>query len=238
MSTFAFAFLAGILSILSPCVLPLLPIVLGASLSQHKFGSVALACGLAISFMCIGLFIAVVGFSIGLDAQLFQKAAAFIMVVVGIVLVTPSLQVRFAAASGPAANAIEQRFNGFSTNGLKGQFAVGLLMGAVWSPCVGPTLGAASVLAAKGKNIGTVALTMLFFGIGAGLPLVLLGLTSRQTMLRLRSGLMLAGKGTKIIFGLFMMSIGVLILTGLDKNLESFLVAISPDWLTKITTYF
>ena len=52
----------------------------------------------------------------------------------------------------------------------------------MWSPCVGPTLGAASLLAAKGENLGQVAITMLAFGIGAALPLMLLGFLSREAM--------------------------------------------------------
>jgi cytochrome c-type biogenesis protein len=69
------AFLAGLLTVLSPCVLPLLPIVFGAAASAHRLGPVALAAGVAISFVAIGLFIATIGFSIGLDAGLFRSAA-------------------------------------------------------------------------------------------------------------------------------------------------------------------
>lgn len=66
------------------------------------------------------------------------------------------------------------RFDGFTTAGVLGQFGVGVLLGAVWSPCVGPTLGAASLLASQGRDLGVVALTMLLFGFGAALPLLLL----------------------------------------------------------------
>ena len=62
------ALLAGILSTLSPCVLPLIPIVLGVAVSEHRLGALALAIGLAVSFVAIGLFIATVGCGIGLDA--------------------------------------------------------------------------------------------------------------------------------------------------------------------------
>ncbi len=60
------AFLAGILSTLSPCVLPLVPLLLGTAASEHRFGPVALAVGLALSFTAIGIFVATVGFAIGL----------------------------------------------------------------------------------------------------------------------------------------------------------------------------
>jgi hypothetical protein len=77
------AFLAGILSILSPCVLPLLPIVLGSAASSHRQGPWALAAGLSLSFVGIGLFVATVGHSIGLDADRLRYVAATLMMLVG-----------------------------------------------------------------------------------------------------------------------------------------------------------
>ena len=84
-ATLGLAFLAGILSVLSPCVLPLLPLVLGAAASEHRLGPAALAGGLALSFVVIGLFVATIGFAIGLDAGVFRVAAAILLVLVGLV---------------------------------------------------------------------------------------------------------------------------------------------------------
>ena len=238
MGTLLLALLAGILSILSPCVLPLVPIVLGAATSEHRFGPVALAAGLALSFTAIGLFVATIGFSIGLDAGFFRMVAALLLMALGLVLVLPSLQTRLATAAGPASQWTQERFGGFSTSGLHGQFLVGLLLGAVWSPCVGPTLGAASVLAAQGQDLGQVGLTMLAFGIGAGLPLVLLGLLSRETLMGVRNRLLAAGKSAKAALGGLLIAVALMILTGLDKRLETALVDLSPAWLTELTTRF
>jgi cytochrome c-type biogenesis protein len=83
-----------------------------------------------------------------------------------------------------------------------------------------------------------VALTMLAFGIGASLPLMLLGLLSREAMQRWRSRLMEAGKGGKALLGALMVGIGLLMATGLDKRLEAALVDASPEWLTNLTTRF
>ena len=238
MVAFGLAFIAGLLSTLSPCVLPIIPLVLGAAASEHRMGPAALAVGLAISFVAIGMFVATVGFAIGLDTRVFRAVAAIVMVVIGVVLMLPSLQGRLAVAGGPLATWTEGRFGGFSTTGLKGQFAVGLLLGAVWSPCVGPTLGAASVLAAQGKNLGEVAITMLLFGIGAALPLLLLGMLSRETILSMRNRMMSVSGGVKSALGILLVLIGVAILSGLDKRLEAVLVEASPDWLTQLTTQF
>ncbi|MCJ2087731.1 sulfite exporter TauE/SafE family protein [Methylobacterium sp. E-005] len=235
-TTFGLAFLAGLLSVLSPCVLPLLPLVLGAAASEHRFGPVALAAGLALSFVAIGLFVATIGFAVGLDAGVFRIGAAILLILLGLVLMVPAAQTRLATAAGPASNWAESRFGGFSTAGLLGQFGVGLLLGAVWSPCVGPTLGAASLLASQGRDLGTVGLTMVVFGLGAALPLLLLGALSREVLMRWRNRMMGLGKGLKAALGLILVATGLMIVTGYDKAAETALVNASPDWLTSLTT--
>jgi cytochrome c biogenesis protein CcdA len=230
------AFVAGLLSVLSPCVLPLLPIILGAAASEHRLGPAALAGGVAISFVAIGLVLALAGFGAGIDGDSIRLAAALAMILIGVVLAVPALQVRLAAAGGPISDVVERRFGAVSTRGLQGQFALGLLLGAVWSPCVGPTLGAASVLAAQGHDLGRVGVTMALFGVGAGLPLIALGALSRRALLGWRERLMAGGKWAKSALGVALASIGLLIATGLDKSLEAALVAASPDWLTRLTT--
>jgi cytochrome c-type biogenesis protein len=237
-TTLALAFAAGLLSILSPCVLPLVPIVLGTAIAAHPLGAVALAAGLSLSFTVLGLLLALVGFGLGIDAGMFRAAAAAIMIGLGAVLLVPAWQARLAAAGGPISDWADRRFGGFASSGLAGQFAVGLLLGAVWSPCVGPTLGAASMLASQGHDLLRVALTMAVFGIGAALPLILLGLLSRATLMGVRSRLMSAGKLGKGLLGAAFIVIGVAIVSGADKRIEAALVAASPPWLTELTTTF
>jgi cytochrome c biogenesis protein CcdA len=237
-ATVAFAFLAGLVSILSPCVLPLVPIVLGAAASRHRLGPAALALGLAVSFTLTGLFVATIGFAIGLDADLFRLVGGALMLAFGLVLFLPALQERVAVAAGPVSAWTDRRFGGFAGEGLSGQLAVGLLLGLIWVPCVGPTLGAASLMAARGESLGAVALTMLAFGIGAALPLLALGLASREALIRWRGRMRLAGSGLRRLLGASLVAVALLILSGLDRQLESFLVDASPDWLTDLTTAF
>jgi cytochrome c-type biogenesis protein len=238
MTGLVLSFVAGILSVLSPCVLPLLPIVLGAAAAKEKWGPVALAAGLSLSFVAIGLFVATIGFSIGLDADVFRYVAAVLILAVGVVLMVPRLQTAFAVAGAPLANWAHGHLQGPESAGVGGQFAVGLLLGAVWSPCVGPTLGAASLLAARGRDLGQVALTMLVFGFGAAVPLLLLGIASREAMMRWRTRLATAGPRLKMGFGAMLVAVGLLALTGLDKRVETALVDASPQWLTDLTTRF
>ncbi len=237
-ATLAFALVAGVLSTLSPCVLPLLPIVLGAANAEHRLGPLALASGLALSFVVIGLFLATAGQAIGLEPAHLRVAAAIMLVALGLVLAVPVLSERFAAAASPLGGWVDQRFGGFDTSGLGGQLGLGLLLGAVWSPCVGPTLGAAALLASEGRDLTRAVSTMALFGIGAALPLLALGQLSRERMAALRGRLLSAGKSGKTLLGAGLAIVGLLVLSGFDKTLETALVKASPDWLTALTTRF
>ncbi len=238
LGTLGLALLAGLLTSLSPCVLPLLPLVLGASSGERRLGPAALAGGLALSYVAVGLFVATIGFAIGLDSDVFRKVSAAILVLFGLVLLLPKLQNRFAFLASPIGDWADGRLRALAPSGLGGQFIIGLLLGALWSPCVGPTLGAASLLASQGKDLPSVALTMALFGVGAALPLLLIGMASRQTMARWRGALIGAGAAGKSALGALFIGLAGAVLLGFDKRLESALVEASPQWLTHLTTQF
>jgi cytochrome c-type biogenesis protein len=227
-------FLAGILSVLSPCVLPLLPLVFGAAITGHRLGVPALALGLAVSFVTIGLFIATIGFAIGFDGDALRTVSAVLLLIFGMVLLSETLQTHVAVAASPFGNHVGT----WSPGGVFGQFAVGVMLGAIWSPCVGPTLGAAALLAAQSSEMPGVAAAMVAFGFGAALPLVLIGALSRQTLLRWRTRLLRTGKIGKRLLGVALFATGALVLSDADHTVETALVTLSPDWLTNLTTRF
>ena len=170
LGSYGFGLLAGILSTLSPCVLPILPILLGSATNAHPRAPLALAGGLALSYAVIGTLIAWLGAAIGLDTTIFRNIGAMILGSFGLVLMSSSLQERFALATSSIGNAGNNFITKINLGGLGGQFAIGLALGVVWSPCVGPTLGAAIVLASQGAQLPQVAFLMGIFGIGAALP--------------------------------------------------------------------
>ncbi len=233
-----FGFLAGLFSTLSPCVLPLLPLVLAGAASAHRFGMAALGAGLILAFVGVGLFVATIGFSLGLTGDVFRVASALLLGVLGVVLLSGALQQRVAMASGGVATAGQRLLDRLSPAGLSGQFVVGLALGTIWSPCVGPTLGAVSVLAAQGENLGAVALVMAAFGVGAAVPLIAVGALSRNALLRWRGRMAGAGQGGKYLLGAGALAVSALIVTGWDRVMQAALVSASPDWLTDLTTRF
>ena len=235
-ATYGIAFAAGGLSTLSPCVLPLLPILIGTAASGHRHGPLALAGGLTLSFTLLGVLLASAGAAIGLDPVMFRNVAAMILIILGLVLLSSVLQARFAVAAAGLSSVGQGLLSRVKIEGLFGQFSLGLLLGIVWSPCVGPTLGAAITLASQGQQLTQVTLVMALFGLGAGLPLIVLGSLSRDVMLRTRGRLLLAGQQGKRFLGAIMLVLGAFILSGLDKDVEVWILDSAPTWLTQIGT--
>ncbi len=236
--SYALGALAGVVSTLSPCVLPLLPIVVGSAAASHRLGPLALAGGVALSFVAIGLFVATIGFSIGLDGDLFRWTAALLLLGFGVVLLCGSLQERFAFAGAQLGNAAHGVLSRFIPSGLLGQFMLGLLLGAVWSPCVGPTLGAAATLAAQRSHLIQVALMMVVFGLGAVVPLLVIGSQSREALVQWRGRVAAAGNVGRLTLGIVVLVTAAAILSGYDRSLETLLVQVSPGRLTDVTTRF
>jgi len=230
--------LAGILSTLSPCVFPLLPLVIGAATSTHRSGAYWLAGGVATSFTLAGLFIATIGFAIGLDGDLFRTISAVLLVLLGLALLSSTIQGRLGTAASGLSGAGDRVIRRLSLTGVSGQFIVGVLLGLVWSPCVGPTLGAASVLAAQRKDLGSVAAVMFAFGVGTTLPMLIVAVLSRTALSRWRQRMASAGHLGKVAMGVCAIAVGILIVSGVDRAFETILVDVSPVWLTDLTTRF
>lgn len=230
------AYAAGALTILSPCVIPLVPIVLGSAAQRHRWGPLALALGLVASFTLTGFIIATLGASIGLNPEGIRWWSAVLLLVVGVVLIVPTLQHLFEHAAGPLSNWAAGRQARLERFGLAGQAGIGVLLGLVWSPCVGPTLGAATVLAAQGKDLAQVALVMGAFALGIASVLLVMALFAQSLLARWRGRLMVAGTRGRRVLGVLIVLVGVLILTGTDRSLEAAVIGVLPDWVTNLTT--
>lgn len=237
-SNLTFGFLAGSLTTLSPCVLPLLPVLLGGAVQQHRLAPLALATGLAVSFTTVGLFVASLGFALDIDVGVIRITAAVIMAAFGIVMLSPVLQTAFVRVAAPVTGGANGALARLSGDGLSGQFALGLLLGAAWSPCAGPTLGAAIGLAAQSGTVTQAAATMLLFSLGAVVPMLALAYGSRQVVAARRERLANMAKWGKPVMGGSLVVLGLLIVSGLDKSIETQLTAAMPLWLVDLTTKF
>lgn len=232
----ALGYAAGILSTLSPCVLPILPLVLFGALERHALGPVALAVGLALSFASVGLAIAAFGFNLGIDQAMLRPIAAVLIAGMGLTLLLPRAQSAVAGLAAPLAARGQTMLDRLAPSGLGGQFVLGALLGVIWSPCTGPTLGAAIGLAAQGENLGSAAVTMTAFAIGAATPILALAYGSRQAILSRRNQFARLSHVAKPVIGATFLTLGLFVLTGLDKIVETALTRAMPDWLLSVTT--
>ena len=224
------ALVAGVAGVLSPCVWPLVPVVTSSAATSGRSGPVYLSLGLALSFAVAGTFLTLLLMSTGLDPELFRYLAAVLLVMVALVLLVGRLNdwvvLRLSTFSS--------RFNlggAAAANSAPGQFGVGALLGVVWLPCVGPTLGAAIALASMGQSLGMAFVVMLAYGVGTAGVLLGAGLASGRLLARWRSSLMTGGGLGKKFLGWMLLGLGLLVLTGFDKYLEAFAVGVIPDWV-------
>lgn len=237
-TTLSLSLLAGLLTTLSPCVLPILPIVTTSAMAKRKSGLFTLAVGMGISFTFVGTLIASIGLALGFNSDYLRYIAALLMIFVAIWLLSPRLQQYLNQYTSSLSSKGDQWLSRFNPESALGQFFVGLLLGVVWAPCIGPTLGAAIALASQGENLGTVSIVMMIFSLGAVIPLISIGLLSRQVFREKREKLANASQAGRKMMGWSLLVVGLLVLTGFDKQIEIWLLMISPDWLIELTTGF
>jgi cytochrome c biogenesis protein CcdA len=230
------ALAAGSLTTLNPCVLPLLPLVIAGAMAQSKWAPLAMGAGLATSYALLGLFVATIGESIGLDADRVRWIGGCLLVIFGVVQLVPEFSERLVLWLSPLANSAHAAVPTSPKGSLWSSFFTGALLGLAWSPCSGPLLGGALTLVADAGGAWRGTLILGFFGIGAAVPLVAVAYLSKAKFLSFRNWMLTHSAVIKKVVGLLMLALGAAILTGYDKRLEVFLVNLMPDWLIAATT--
>ena len=218
---------AGSLTTLSPCVFPLLPLVLGGAAQRHRAAPLAMAAGMTLSFALLGVLIGLFGDALGLSPDRVRTFAAILLVAFGCSMVVPRLNQGLARLMSPLANSANRASASLDSASLQGAFLLGGLLGLVWSPCSGPLLGSALTLVATEGGAARGAVLLGLFGAGAAIPLVGVAYLSRAGLGRLQSWLLLHAERVKKAFGVLLLLLGLAILSGADHGLESRI----NDWL-------
>ncbi|MEO9776821.1 cytochrome c biogenesis CcdA family protein [Roseibium sp.] len=232
------AYLAGLLTLVNPCVLPVLPIVLASALNQDRRAPLALAAGMSVSFVAVGMLVATVGYAIGLTVDLMSRIGAVLMMVFGTVLLVPAFSQRFELAFAGLSGSAGQKMTDTGPDGLKGQFLGGVLLGAVWSPCIGPTLGGAVALASQGQNLAWAALIMVFFALGVSTLIVGLGLGARETLRNRTDKLRGIAERSKPVMGAVFLTVGLLLFFNVNHIIDAWAMQIMPIWLQDLSVRF
>ncbi|HSC07724.1 MAG TPA: cytochrome c biogenesis protein CcdA [Steroidobacteraceae bacterium] len=223
----ALAFVAGLLTALSPCVLPLLPLVMGSA-ARNRYGPAALAAGFVTTFTVLGVLLASLGTALGLSDTIVRNISAALLVAAGVLMISHRLQDATGRWLSPLASACA-KVSARTDQGVGAQFFIGALLGGVWSPCVGPTLGAALGLATRSDTLAHAAAIMAAFGLGSATLLLAAGYASRAVIgQRLR--LLQAGESGRLVFGIVLLLVGASVASGADKVIESVVLARLPHW--------
>ncbi|MFL6695697.1 MAG: cytochrome c biogenesis CcdA family protein [Vitreoscilla sp.] len=227
---------AGALTTLSPCVFPLLPLIVGGAVQRHRAAPVAMGLGMAITFTLIGLLVGGLGGALSLAPDDVRRVGGWLLAGFGLVMLVPALERRFSTLMAPlasSANAATMRFDG---GALAGAFALGGLLGLVWSPCAGPLLGSTLALVATAGGAAHGALLLGLFGIGAALPLVAAAYASRAGFGRARTWVLAHADAAKRTMGGLLLLVGLLILGGGDHVVEAWVNDRLPDAWLALTT--
>jgi len=226
-----FAYLAGLLTLINPCVLPVLPIVLASSLHRDRRAPLALAGGMSLSFVALGLGITALGPALGVDTDTVTRTAALLMIAFGAVMLIPSLSARFSTATAGFAARADVQIDRTADAGLGGQFASGALLGAVWSPCIGPTLGAAIALASTGESLGRAGAIMVAFAFGVSTLILGLAYGAQSALRRRQARLRILAERAKPAMGLAFVLVGSMLWFGGNHVIERWLLENLPAWL-------
>lgn len=229
---------AGGLTTLSPCVFPILPLVVGGAMQANRFAPVAMGAGMVASFAVMGVLVGAVGEALGIDSDTIRVAGALLLIAFGVVMLVPALNNRFTLLVTPLSTAANNASSRVNSGSLAGAFALGALLGMVWSPCSGPLLASALTLVATKGNASDGALILGLFGLGAAIPLVAIAYATRAGFTRSRDWVLGHIGALKTGFAVLLVVVGVAILFGGDKWLEAQVTQRLPDAWVYITTRF
>lgn len=225
------AYFAGLLTLINPCVLPLLPLIAAGAVSRHRLGPLAMALGMAVSFTIAGI----AGYSatraLGLVPDDIQTGAGWLMLILGVILLVPQAQAGFSRLAGAAAGGGTRLVAAVETRGLFGEAAAGALLGLAWSPCIGPTLGGAIALASQGEDLAVATATMASFAAGSATVLLALSYGARSLILRRKALLNRLMPYSKVVLAAGMILLGLFLLLHLDRVVEAWLLDVLPSWL-------
>ncbi|MBX2884048.1 MAG: cytochrome c biogenesis CcdA family protein [Granulosicoccus sp.] len=233
-----FGYFAGLLTLINPCVLPVLPIVLASAVQAGRHGPLAIAAGMCVSFVTFGMLVATVGHSIGLTEEVLARTGAALMIMFGLVLLVPRFSESFATAASSLSLEADAKITSMPVTSLRSHFLGGVLLGAVWSPCIGPTLGGAISLASQGQNLGWAFMIMLSFSFGISSVIIALGYGTGEAIRRRQVQMRAIAEKAKPIMGIAFLLVGMMILFKVHHMIEAWLVGVLPDWFLDLSTNF
>jgi len=228
------AFISGILTVFSPCILPILPIILASGIDGKIWRIRGLIVGLVISFSVVTLLLAFFVQTLNISADAIRNLAVVLLVIFGISLVFPVIWDKVQAL-------IERywRFRPVQTgkDGFGGGLITGISLGIVWTPCVGPILAAVATLAAINSiSLSTVGIVVVY-ALGVGLSLYIIARGGSKVSEKL--GFVKTNNVTiRRVFGIIILLTALFIYSGFDRSIQAWTINNLPEKWVNITQTF
>lgn len=235
MPQFVLAYAAGLLTFINPCVLPLLPMIAAASVARHPLGPVVMSLGMTLAFAFAGIAVFWLTALTGLLADDVAVVAGWVMMGFGLTMLLPQAQFGFARVTGPAAVGGSRLIGKLEGRGLGSEAIAGALLGLAWSPCIGPTLGAAIGFAAEGRNLDVALGIMAAFAAGAATIMLALSYGARGIISRRKAALTKLAPHVRKILGVGLVAAGAFIAFHFDHIAERWALENLPPWLSDLS---
>jgi cytochrome c-type biogenesis protein len=227
------AILAGVLTIAAPCILPVLPIVLGNSLEKQSTSRpLFITLGFVLSFAGLGLLFAVFTKVLGLSQETLRTAAIILLGVFGLFLIIPSLfekLVSYLTGYISEASRIGTKFGSGNFGGL----ILGLVIGIIWTPCAGPVLGSILTLVATQTDLVRAGILLFAYSVGAAVPMLLISYGGQFIITRVHS-LNKYAPAVQKVFGLLIIGFAVAMYFKYDVILQARLIEYYPGLTPKL----
>ncbi len=236
-----FAFLAGVVTILSPCILPILPIVLSGSVAGGKKKPIGIILGFVGSFVFFTLFLTAIVKATGISAGAIRAVAVVVIFLFGLSMLTANIQHVFESAVSRLLNKTDigkkvPEYRTKTGSELFSGILIGISTGIIWTPCVGPIIASVIALALTGTVTGFGAAVTFAYAVGAGIPLLAITYGGRSLIHKFPTLLARSG-AIQRVFGLLMIVTAVAIHFNADRKLQAYIATALPEYgagLTKI----
>jgi len=222
----SFAFVAGAVTILAPCTLPVVPLVIGAGATGGRRRTVGMLVGFGVTFVTAAVLLASAFAAAGLTTDRLRIASAVVLGLAGLTLAVDRFGAWTERRLAPVAGLGQRMVGGRAGEGLAGGLALGGAIGLVWAPCVGPIMaGVIASAVARGPSVETVLIALAYVA-GAAVPIALIAGWGRRASRALGG---IKGRGRlRRGFGTAMVITALMVTTGLDLNVEDFVVRVLP----------
>jgi cytochrome c-type biogenesis protein len=181
------ALLAGVVTIAAPCTLPVLPILLGASVGRSdRLRPVMIALGFVISFSVVALLLSAITRIFEFDPNVLRNGATILLLGFGVLMIWPapfewmSIRINGLVNAGPARNIAPRR-------GAFGGFVLGTTLGLIWTPCAGPVLGSILTIVATSRDTAWASMLLVVYAIGAAIPMLAIAYGGQAVTTRIGS---------------------------------------------------